>query len=305
MNQAITSSHQHGAPGISHSDGATIIWNEASGGARPLTVLQMLLDRVEFLQTELPCEENEHTLAALREALHWQNVRNEARLASGVQGTLTPHQGETEVDPAVTEEQPPPVEEPTPNPSHPPMPDELVVEEHPNPLHIAIPQQEGRYLSQAVLQSIEAQGIPYRIWISTTFSNGEFAHARNNVKTFALSGESPYILMTDNDLVFQPGDFEAMIQFLEDHPDFGAIALSKHGDPDPLNPEGFVEPTHVDSGPVMFRRSVYEDFAYDNKDNQCECATACDTLRNDKNVRIGFLTGRSVYHILDTRADNF
>ena len=306
MNQPVHSNHPSGAPGYSHGEGFSIVWDEAHGGARPETVLHAVLERVQFLQEQLPCDENTHILTALHEVLHWEQVRNERRIAQGVQGTEQAHVSEDASEDNSEEEEEEEIET-AQHPVHPTMPEELAVEEHPHPLDIAIPQQDGRYLPQAVLRSIEEQNIPYRIWISTKFSNGEFADARNNVKDMALQGSSPYVLMTDNDIVFQPGDFEAMILWLEHNPDFGMIGISKHGDPAPSEPNSVVEPTHVDAGPCMFRRDVFEKFEYSNDiptGTTCECAAMCYTLRNDLGVRCGFLTGRFVRHIQNTRLDS-
>lgn len=290
MQQQFTSQHSADSPGFARSDGATIIWDEMNGGARPETILQMVVERVQFLQSQLPCEENDHILASLTQALHWEEVRNQRRASQGVQGTLQPHAPQDETP-----------NEADANPNHPPPNPELVADEHPNPLDIAMPLQDGRYLPQPVLASIEAQGIPYRLWTSTQFSNGEYAAARNHVKTLALQGNAPYILMTDNDLVFPPGAFEAMVMWLEEHSDFGAIALSKHGNPDETSTNQAVEPAHVDAGPVMFRREVLQQFQYSNEGGVCECQAMCNTLRDSLGVRIGFLTGWNVQHIHNTR----
>lgn len=343
MNQPIHSSHPTDAPGFSHSPGASIIWSEQGDGARPETILRMVLERVEHLQNQLPCEENEQVIQHLHEALHWEQVRNESRAAQGVQGTPEPHVSEIpKFEELPADEQPPPEsappppepqqsEPPPPPPEQahqPPNPDLEVTEEHTHPLDIAMPNQDGRFIPQAVLRGIEAQGIPYRLWVSTTFSNGEYAAARNHVKDFALQGNSPYILMTDNDLIFPPGAFQAMIMWLEQNPDFGMIAISKHGDPAPGNPNSVVEPGHIDAGPCMFRRDVYEKFTYSNKGGLCECGAMTNTLREDLTrdehgqvlripediprdsvspdkigVRCGFLTGWEVQHMRNTRLD--
>lgn len=301
MNQSVTSQHPVNNPGFSHSPGATIVWDEMGGtGARPETVLRMVLDRVKHLQSLLPCEENIRIIESLQQALHWEQVRNEARAAQGVQGTLNPHISATETSETPEESTP---QQPTADVHYvhqPPNP-ELEVREHPHPLDIAIPTQDGRFIPQSVIASIENQGIPYRLWISTKYSNGEYAMARNHTKDLALQGTSPYILMTDNDIVFPNGAFEAMITWLEENPDFGMVAISKHGDPDPGKTEGVIESFHIDAGPCMFRRSVYEKFTYTNKGQRCECGAMSIALREEHNVRIGFLRGWTVQHMQNTR----
>ena len=316
MNQQIHSRHSPDSEGVAHSHGATIVWGEDGHGARPETVLRMVLDRVEYLQDILPCDENVEIIASLQQALQWEQIRNDRRSAQGVQGTNAPHRSDDEVhtEPTVEGDMGEEVQEE----HEPPNPDLADEEEHPHPLDVAIPSQDGRFFAQSVLRSFELQDIPYRLWTSTKYSNGEFALARNNVRVMSLQGTSPYILMSDNDLVFPEGAWRAMIEFLEANRDFAAIAISKHGDPDPSNPGGVVEPGHVDAGPVMFRREVFQHFEYSNIDGRCECGSMCITIRqmhretfqpieseNDTHLawRIGFLTGWAVRHIMNTRLD--
>lgn len=289
---------------FTHGHGYSIIWGEDGSAARPVDVLQEVLARVQHLQTHLlPCEENAEVLYHLQQAVQWEEVRRQRRTAQGLLGTSMRHLSADAHTPEAlpnAEPEPPALPEPEPPVHQPPNP-ELELDEHPNPLAIAMPIEEGRFLPQAVLASIEAQGIPYRLWVSTTFSNGETAAMRNNVKNFALRSDAPYILMTDNDLVFAEGDVEAMVDFLEEHHDFAAIAISKHGVPPTPNGETeATEPDHVDAGPVLFRRSVYEQVQYSNDNGKCECGAMCDTLRN-MGQRIGFLTNRAVHHIATTK----
>jgi len=182
-------------------------------------------------------------------------------------------------------------------------PPQSAVEEHPCPLDIAMPCQDGRYLPQAVLASFERQGIPYRLWMSTTYSNGDFFGARNHVKAMALKGSSPYILMTDNDLVYPDGAFERMIMWLEHHQDFGGIGISKHGIPDPSAVGVVHEPEHVDGGTIMFRRDVLARLDYDNKYGSCECQAMCRAVREVLGLRIGRFADMELKHIINTRLD--
>ena len=50
-------------------------------------VLSVLIDRIEYLQTKLPCKENEGALASLRQALKFLNQRTASRDERGVEGT--------------------------------------------------------------------------------------------------------------------------------------------------------------------------------------------------------------------------
>ena len=195
-------------------------------------------------------------------------------------------------------------------PVHQEPPPELEIQEHPHPLDIAMPIQEGRYLPQAVLASIELQACPYRLWLSTRFSSGETAAMRQNVMDMALRGPSEFVLATDNDLVFSDGDFQAMVEFLIANPDFAGIAISKGAEKNPDDPGGVSEDPHVDAGPVMFRKSAFtndhqdpetgqfERLAYSNKSG-CECQSLCNDIRR-LGMRIGFLNGRRVHHMHNT-----
>ena len=89
--QEFISRHVKNEPGLSHSVGATIVWDEINGGARPETILLMVLERVQFLQNQLPCNENEHIIHHLLEAIRWEEVRNQHRASQGVQGTNHAH----------------------------------------------------------------------------------------------------------------------------------------------------------------------------------------------------------------------
>ena len=91
----------------------------------------------------------------------------------------------------------------------------------------------------------------------------------------------------------------AMVNWLEEHPDFGAIALSKHGSPDATQPNGVLEPPHVDAGPVMFRREVFQNLTYQNR-GSCECSAMTEDVRA-QGYRIGFLTSWHVQHQANTR----
>ena len=76
-------------------NGIVIHWDEMGGSARPERVLQLALARIETLHAALPCGENEHVMRHLKEALRWEELRNERRRAQGVQGTWQPHREES------------------------------------------------------------------------------------------------------------------------------------------------------------------------------------------------------------------
>jgi len=54
-------------------------------------VLEMLLDRMAFLQAQLPCFENSQVINLLGLALDWLNHRTEKRIKQGVETTDKPH----------------------------------------------------------------------------------------------------------------------------------------------------------------------------------------------------------------------
>lgn len=54
-------------------------------------VLAMLIDRLEYLQRRLPCDENEGALVNLKMALDTLEYRTELRVEQGVEGTDLAH----------------------------------------------------------------------------------------------------------------------------------------------------------------------------------------------------------------------
>ena len=81
----------------STSHGVVIAWESIKDnrdGARPETVIEMVLERVMQLQEILPCEENEKIIHHLCEAISWEELRNRRRIQQDVQGTLQEHKSE-------------------------------------------------------------------------------------------------------------------------------------------------------------------------------------------------------------------
>lgn len=164
-------------------------------------------------------------------------------------------------------------------------------------LDVLMPVQEGRFIHSEVMRSLCNQNVKMRLWTSTLVSNGDTASARNQVKQY---GQSDYILMTDNDLVLPDDAVERMVRFLDNQSDFGAIALSKKHIPDPALGEVEVL-THIDAGPVMWRKEVFDKITYQFR-GSCECMASCEDIRA-LGYEIGFLTGIYAKHIVDTRSD--
>lgn len=69
-----------------------IVWNEAApGGLRPEHVIEMALNRVVYLQEQVPCHENTEIIYHLKQALLFEKIRNNKRQEQGVQGTNAIH----------------------------------------------------------------------------------------------------------------------------------------------------------------------------------------------------------------------
>ena len=310
----MNSYHPQGLPGYAHGYGYSITWGESGDGARPEEVLRAVLERIQFLQNMLPCDENLEIIKHLNQAMDWEETRNRRRKEQGVHGIDAPH---ISTEAQHGEHPAPPAHEETAHVVHQPKPAELALEEHPCPLAVAMPCQENRYIPEPVMRSMIEQEIPFRLWVSTTYSNNETAAMRQNVADMALQSNSPYILTADNDLAFPPGCWQAMLEFMEANPDFAMIGVSKHGDPDSSRPGMAVESPHVDAAPCCFRREVLVHAKYSNAQG-CECASMVHTLRhmhretfepiesdNDLHMgwKCGFLAGWSVKHFHNTRLD--
>jgi len=173
---------------------------------------------------------------------------------------------------------------------------------------IVMPVEEGRYIPQEVLEGIIEQETPFRLWISTRFSDGQYADARNQVKQY---GESELVLMLDNDIVMPSKGLEQMIEFLHTHPDYGAIGLWKHSNLGQID-ETFLHATHVDMSCVLFRKEILDKIVFVDHNNaekvgrkdlagQCECANCCYDIRQ-MGLEIGFLPGVYAQHIHNPKA---
>ena len=68
-------------------NGSTIVHD----GTTNEEVLDVLIDRINFLQETLPCKENEFVIKNLQQSLIWLNNRTIKRLEQGVEGTKEMH----------------------------------------------------------------------------------------------------------------------------------------------------------------------------------------------------------------------
>ena len=166
-------------------------------------------------------------------------------------------------------------------------------------LDILIPCAPNRYLPQEVLDSLITEELPCRLFFGNTVGNNHLAKARNAVKDLWQKDpeKSKYCLMTDNDLILPHGSIQSMVKFLDQNPDFGAIGLEEKESP--LIPETeATEPTHVDSGPTLWRNDLFQQIRYHHNDG-CDCQGACNDLRK-MGYRIGFIGSWHCNHIDDT-----
>lgn len=64
-----------------------LVWN----GVQNDEVLKVLIDRMYFLQSKMPCRENAIIITKLEEALMWTEARTKKRVAQGVETKDIPH----------------------------------------------------------------------------------------------------------------------------------------------------------------------------------------------------------------------
>jgi len=169
-------------------------------------------------------------------------------------------------------------------------------------IDVIMPVKEGRFIPQEVLDALLAQGILFRLFVSTRISDGNYPAVRNNVKKY---GHSPLVLMLDNDIVLPEEALSRMIRFLEEHPNYGAIGLPKQ-DFSSRSHEELLHARHVDMSCVLFRQEALSQLTFrwpppddDTVTGGCECSQACRDLRRI-GWEIGFLPGLHARHIVRT-----
>ena len=156
-----------------------------------------------------------------------------------------------------------------------------------------------RFVPQIALDTILRENLKIRLFFSNSIDSGA-ADARNYVKDMwqINKNKSKYVLATDNDIIFPANSIKAMITYLDENEDFGAIALHRSE-----NPTEVIEPAHINAGPVLYRSEVYSQITYHNK-NGCECQGMCNDIR-DLNYRIGYLNGFQYGHIHRTKRSDY
>ena len=169
-------------------------------------------------------------------------------------------------------------------------------------LDIVMPIKEGRYLPHEVLQALLEQEIPFRLFVSTKVSDGDYPAARNNIKQY---GKSNFVLMLDNDVVLPPNGLSQMVEFLETHAEYGAIGIPKI-EFEHRTDEDMRHSEHVDMSCVVFRREVLEALTFRfpqfqgvQSGGSCECAQACRDIRAI-GLEIGFLPHLQAQHLYAT-----
>ena len=160
-----------------------------------------------------------------------------------------------------------------------------------------------RFLPQVVLDHLLIQNIPFRFFFSNAKGDGA-ASARNFVKAMwqPSPDRSKYVLMSDNDILMPDGSVQAMIDFLDQNEDFGAIGMQRGGAPE-LPKTQAMESPHVNAGPVLFRTELYDQITYHNN-NGCECQGMSDDIR-ELGFRIGFIGSFTYDHIDRTKRNDF
>ncbi len=165
-----------------------------------------------------------------------------------------------------------------------------------------MPIEEGRNIPGEVIAGLAAQTAPTRLWVSTSVGDRRLADARNHVKQYGTSG---YVLMLDNDVAMPPGSLAAMGAFLDDHADYGAIALCKHSRLEFATDADWLSAHHVDMSCVLFRREALARVTFLDRHNQerlgrksrgCECVNCCEDIRA-MGLKIGFLPNVYADHL--------
>ena len=59
---------------------------EGGKGCQFTDLIEVALHQLEYLNGKFPCDQNEETIVALKDALHWQEERTKDRFNRGVEG---------------------------------------------------------------------------------------------------------------------------------------------------------------------------------------------------------------------------
>lgn len=156
-----------------------------------------------------------------------------------------------------------------------------------------------RFMPQICLDTILRENLKIRLFFSNSIGTGA-ADARNYVKDMWQNNKdkSKYVLASDNDIIFPEGSIKAMVDFLDENEDFGAIALHRSE-----NPTEVIEPSHINAGPVLYRSEIYKQITYHNEAG-CECQGMSNDIRN-LNCRIGYLNGYQYGHVHRTKRNDY
>ena len=162
-------------------------------------------------------------------------------------------------------------------------------------IDVLIPISSDRFLPQIVFDSLLIQGYPLRFFLSNVVGNSAI-DARESVKQMWQNSEptSPYCLMSDNDIIFNPKSIDLMLDFLYNNEDFAGIALQRGSAPTEL-----IEPDHISAGPVLYRSEYYKQISYYDEKEGCDCLRQARAIRK-LGKRIGFLPNVTYQHIKNT-----
>lgn len=166
-------------------------------------------------------------------------------------------------------------------------------------IDVLIPISSNRFIPQVVLDHLFIQGYPLRFFMSNT--EGDSAvDARESIKRMWQASEptAHYVLMTDNDLILNPGSIDVMFEFLINNEDFAGIGLQRGLAP-PGEPTEAIEPDHISAGPILYKSKYYKQISYYDEQQGCDCIRQARAIRK-LGKRIGFLCGVTYQHINNT-----
>lgn len=115
--------------------------------------------------------------------------------------------------------------------------------------------------------------------------------ARNRARTL---GDSPWVMLLDDDVVLGPGCVARLMSGLEDRPEFAALAADTAG----VMENGWEHwdyPSHVGMAAVLFRRERLVELTFRWEEHRCECLCCSDDLRS-RGLAIGYQPGALGWH---------
>lgn len=152
-----------------------------------------------------------------------------------------------------------------------------------------MPQKDGHIVSCMVLKGLTMQTIPVDIMTisrpqvdmiceSQTYPGWvSIAQCRNILREKALQLSDTFFLMINNDIVLKASDdIEAMVSFLCENQDHGAVAIDSsmaESIPDEIGS------VHVSTSCMLIRREVLSKIEFMCRDGRCDCISLKDDMR--------------------------